>query len=146
MYFGAIVQAVTTVILYFGMEETMYFRNTMEGVESEDNTPGTTTPEKQVEPTSENTVAGVGPETTTTGITMPEKQVEPTDEKKNSAAGTTMSEDNVESLIPRKRSYIQKLSLFVAMPGRPSNKQLFTMMYRPLIIFLHFPCVDWSGL
>ncbi|OJD23006.1 hypothetical protein ACJ73_05640 [Blastomyces percursus] len=39
----------------------------------------------------------------------------------------------------------KKLALFVSKPGRPTNKDMFKMMYRPLLIILHFPCTDWSG-
>jgi len=42
---GAIIQAVATIIIYFFMEETMYFRGSMEGVDSGDDNNGTTTPE-----------------------------------------------------------------------------------------------------
>jgi len=39
MHFGAIMCAVTFVILFFGMEETMYFRKTLEGLEDEEPVP-----------------------------------------------------------------------------------------------------------
>lgn len=118
MWFGAIIQAVATVIIYFFMEETMYFRNTLEGVDEGDASNGTATPE----------------ETTTQDPEKSEKTAVPT-----AVEGGNMP------LTP-KRSYWSKLQLFVKMDGRPSLKQLFTMMYRPLLIMYHFPCVSWAGL
>lgn len=121
MYFGAIVQAVATIIIYFFMEETMYFRNTVEGVESADSSNGTTTP--------------------VASITTPNEKIE--DPEKNTVA-PAIEDSNTTFLLPR--SYVQKLQLFMKMPGRPSLKQLFTMMYRPLLIMWFFPCVTWAGL
>lgn len=31
------------------------------------------------------------------------------------------------------------------MPGRPRVKQMFFMMYRPLVMVFHFPTVVWAG-
>ncbi|OKL57212.1 hypothetical protein UA08_07368 [Talaromyces atroroseus] len=36
IWFGTIVLACTTVVIFFGLEETMYFRQTVEGIEEED--------------------------------------------------------------------------------------------------------------
>ncbi|RDW88860.1 hypothetical protein BP6252_00892 [Coleophoma cylindrospora] len=118
MYFGALVQAAATVIIYFFMEETMFFRNTMEGVEPGISSDGTTTP-------------------TDTSLTPPSEKGEAT------TTPATVEGANTGFLAPR--SYVKKLQLFVSLPGRPSVKQLFTMTYRPLLIMYHFPCVTWAG-
>lgn len=120
MWFGAIVQAAATVIIYFFMEETMYFRNTLEGVDSGDSSNGTTTPDA--------------------GSATPGEK----DGVEKIAGAPAMEGTNASFLAPR--SYWKKLQLFVKMPGRPSTKQLFTMMYRPLLIMWYFPCVTWAGL
>lgn len=117
MWFGAIIQAVATVIIYFFMEETMYFRNTLEGVDEGDVSNGTSTPNETI--------------------------TQDPDKSEKTAAPVAVEGDNL-SLTP-KRSYLSKLQLFVKMDGRPSLKQLFTMMYRPLLIMYHFPCVSWAG-
>ncbi|RFU28631.1 hypothetical protein B7463_g7711, partial [Scytalidium lignicola] len=121
MWFGAIFQAVATIIIYFFMEETMYFRGTVEGVDSEDVSNGTSTP-------------------VDAGIATTE-----TDEKIEMAGiPITVITRNNTTTIP-KRTYWKKLQLFIKMPGRPSLKQLWTMMYRPLLIMYYFPCVTWAG-
>jgi hypothetical protein len=118
MWFGAIIQAVATVIIYFFMEETMYFRNTLEGVDNGDSSNGTSTPEETVVASAEKS----------------EKTTVP----------TTVEGSN--AVLRPERSYWSKLQLFVKMDGRPSVKQLWTMMYRPLLIMYYFPCVSWAGL
>jgi len=121
MWFGAIIQAVATVIIFFFMEETMYFRNTMEGVKSGDSSNGTTTPDA--------------------GTTTP---LEKHDNDEKTTIPTTL--EGSTTIIRPARSYWKKLQLFIKMPGRPSLKQLFTMMYRPLLIMYYFPNVTWAGL
>jgi hypothetical protein len=102
------------------MEETMYFRGTMEGVDSGEDSNGATTPE------------ALGTST-------------PTDKnEKHTAVPETLEGSN--AVLRTQRSYWKKLQLFVKMDGRPSVKQLFTMMYRPLLIMYFFPCVTWAGL
>ncbi|KAI9811890.1 MAG: hypothetical protein M1827_005241 [Pycnora praestabilis] len=99
------------------MEETMYFRDTMEGVEVDEGVEsGTETPS-----TKEKIPAMM----TTSVETPPRITIQRTS-------------------FPPPRTYRQKLALFRAVPGCPSNKQLLTMMYRPLLIFLYFPCTDWA--
>lgn len=121
MYFGALIQAVTTVIIYFFMEETMYFRNTLEGVDdSGEESNGMSTP------------------------TQASGDVIHTAEKGEKSALPTTIEASSTVLKPQK-TYWKKLQLFVKMDGRPSLKQLFTMMYRPLSIMYYFPCVTWAG-
>jgi MFS family permease len=107
MHFGSIVLAVTAVILFFFMEETMYFRQTLEGVESSDGI-------------TEKLQVGGKEGSDTLPVTSP-------------------------TTFPPPRTWLQKRNLFVHMRGRPRKKQLFTMMYRPLLIMIHFPCIVWAG-
>ncbi|CAK4033664.1 MFS general substrate transporter [Lecanosticta acicola] len=119
MYFGAIVAAGAFVILFFGMEETMYFRNSVEGIE----------------------VAPTPPEQTAEKQSWPEKQ----DSKfVTSPAASEVKESNAP-IFARKRSYVSKLKPFVLLPGRPSLRQVGIMMYRPLMIIVRFPNVAWAG-
>lgn len=118
MQFGAIVSAVTALILFFFMEETIYFRSTVEGEELE--------------------IA----ERKDSVDRIDEVHFEEKESKSNASSSPIPAPIPV---FPPPRTYLQKLSLFVRAPGRPSNKQMFTMMYRPLLIMLWFPCTDWSG-
>jgi hypothetical protein len=87
----------------------VYFRNTVGGVESGDSSNGTTTP--------------------VANITISNKKTE--DPEKGTI--TPVFEGSNTTFLPL-RSYVQTLQLFMKMPGRPSLKQLFTIMYRPLLI------------
>ncbi|KAJ4367292.1 hypothetical protein N0V83_006873 [Neocucurbitaria cava] len=125
MYFGALVQAVTTIIIYFWMEETMYFRATVEGEED------------AVQMTPDSGSAQ--------GVVQPSKDVEKGGEKvvDTSVASSPVSERGQVHTAPK--SLWKKLALFVSMPGRPSNKAMLTMMWRPLPLMWHFPSVSWAG-
>lgn len=103
MWFGAIVQAIATVIIYFGMEETMYFRDTIEGIDQGNYSKGTSTPLK-------------------VGVTTPELE----EKIEKTAIPTVVQETNRAWLPPR--TWKEKSALFVKIPGRPSLKQLWTMM------------------
>ncbi|KIX95713.1 uncharacterized protein Z520_08420 [Fonsecaea multimorphosa CBS 102226] len=117
IWFGTIILGVCTVIIYFGMEETMFFRQTIEGVDE-------------------------GAAEMTTGIeTLGEK----TDAVSKSAPLQEPSSPIVESIRVKKRTYWQKLQLFRLDKDRPSVKQMFIMMVRPLWMFFYFPNVNWAG-
>jgi len=118
MKFGAIVAAVSFVILFFFMEETMYFRHTTDGAlpashqeEVKDDNSAPLSSEKSQRPTA---IYGDNDDTAA------EKHVAP-------------------------RSFANKMMPFRRLPGRPSIKQMFFMMIRPLLIILKFPCVAWAG-
>lgn len=128
IWFGTIVLIVCTVLIFFFLEETVYFRETIEGVDegdavddlkTVDTVKGTSTAIDQGTPNKEGTTQ------------MDRESAEST------APGTT-------SYAPE-RTYLQKLALFRSLPGRPSVKSMFVMMYRPLIIFFYFPTVNWAG-
>ncbi|EED85648.1 predicted protein [Postia placenta Mad-698-R] len=118
MQFGAMVTGVTAVILFFFMEETIYFRKTVEGDELE---------------ASDARRSGEG----AANVTFDEKDSKSADD------------EHIVNVTPSPhlppRTYWQKLALFTRKPGRPSNKQMFKMMYRPLIMMYWFPCTDWAG-
>lgn len=128
IWFGTIVLIVCTVLIFFFLEETVYFRETIEGVDE-----GDAVDDLKV-------VATVKGASTAIDQGTPNKE------------GTTqMDRESAESTTPGtfsyapERTYLQKLALFRSLPGRPSVKSMFVMMYRPLIIFFYFPTVNWAG-
>jgi MFS family permease len=118
MRFGAIFAAGAFVVLFFGMEETMYFRHVTEGVQ----------------PTSHS-------------LADQDAREMPLDEKDSRILGSSAdSNDEPDHYsFPAPRSLKSKMMPFVKLPGRPSVKQMFFMMIRPLIIIVKFPCVAWAG-
>lgn len=118
MKFGAIVAAVSFVILFFFMEETMYFRHMTNGAQPashhEEATYDNATPLSPEKPQQSTTVYG---------------------DDDGSATGKPVA----------RRSFVNKIMPFRRLPGRPSVKQMFFMMIRPLMIILKFPCVAWAG-
>lgn len=125
MYFGAIVQAVSFLICYFFMEETVYFRKTIEGEEVSNKKSDEA---EEVQAGSEKT---------------PVSGSQALDQEIGQATESRQTAGNAKELTWS--SYRKKLSLFVKMEGRPSNKAMFTMMWRPLPLIYHFPCVSWAG-
>lgn len=116
IWFGTIVVSVTTVIIFFGMEETIYFRSVVEGINDE-------APEEAL-------------------------KLGKVDEANASAqqAGTKEEVVAVDSdAFTEPPTYAQKLKLFRLLPNRPTVKQMWVMMYRPLQIFFLFPNVVWAG-
>ncbi|TVY90758.1 putative MFS-type transporter [Lachnellula willkommii] len=61
VWFGTIIQTVAAIIIYFFMEETMYFRNTVEGVDTGALSNGASTPDEMVTPTEKNEKMAVSP-------------------------------------------------------------------------------------
>ncbi|KAF2164444.1 hypothetical protein M409DRAFT_25322 [Zasmidium cellare ATCC 36951] len=121
MYFGAIISACAFVGLFFGMEETMFFRDTIEGVETKTPVNGSPPPE----------------------VVDDEKAGD-----KEIAAGSTDVPDGSETAalqFPGKKSYAARLKLFSRLPGSPSWKQVLNMMWRPLPIIVQFPNIAWAG-
>ena len=118
MKFGAFVAAVSFVILFFFMEETMYFRHTVDGAQ----------PASREEEVMDNIAAPLDPEKT--------------------QRPTTVYGDN-DKLATKKpgtpRSLANKLMPFRRVAGRPSVKQMFFMMIRPVLIIVKFPNVAWAG-
>jgi hypothetical protein len=120
IWFGTIVVGVTTVIVFFGLEETMYFRSVLEGERTSvsDETP-------------EATIAVNGKEAEKAEYLTPK-------ETHNSVGGG-------EQVSPPQWTWTRHLALFRLLPDRPTVKQMFVMGYRPLQIFFLFPNVVWAG-
>jgi MFS family permease len=118
MDFGAIVAAVSFVILFFFMEETMYFRHMTDGAQPASHggevTDDNDTPLDSEKPQLPTAVYGDNDDTATEKPAVP-------------------------------RSFANKIMPFRRLPGRPSVKQMFFMMIRPLLIIIKFPCVAWAG-
>jgi MFS family permease len=116
IWFGTIVVSVTTVIIFFGMEETIYFRSVVEGISDE----------------APDAVLKIGKVDEANATIQP--------------AGTKEDVVTVESeTLTEPPTYWQKLQLFRLLPNRPTVKQMGVMMYRPLQIFFLFPNVVWAG-
>lgn len=122
MNFGTIVCAVCFVILFFFMEETIYFRNTaIEGETSGSSTLGNENLARDKENTGSEKKP---PAPTATTDTTPPHSISPSRDV-NAGWG--------------------KYGLFKALPGRPSNLDMLRMVYRPLIMIFRFPTVAWAG-
>ncbi|ATY65563.1 MFS transporter [Cordyceps militaris] len=123
MHFGAMIAALAFVIVFFFMEETMYFRNTLEGLEDE----------------SQRTKGG------DEGVM---EQTMSADASKKSPDGgsaivtTDTTSGSVEN-VPQK--YVRALKPFRRLEGRPVKKQMFQSMVLPLFIIVQFPTVAWAG-
>ena len=141
MYFGAIVAAVCFVILFFFLEETIYFRDTVEGDDG-----------------STRSATSVTPLTADAGkIDVERGPRDPSPNGKGAAVGqqgdvtpSTESARSVNAMMepaefPPPRSYLNKLNLFRPLPGRPSNMDMLRMIYLPVTIIFQFPIVFWSG-
>lgn len=99
------------------MEETNYDRAPLELVSTPIDTPGTTTPQEEVLPTSSNA------------------------EKTAAIANSDSSNDHATTAIHYKpKTYLQKLALL----DKKRDFQLFRMMIRPLL-FLSLPSVVYAG-
>jgi MFS family permease len=118
MFFGAIVSAAAFVILFFGMEETMYFRNTVEGVEADS--------ESSSPPPMVAEVEKGGEKSATPELSDTDKEVPP-------------------PAFQQQKPFLQRLKIFQRVAGSPTVMQMLHMMYRPLLIIVNFPNVAWAG-
>ena len=118
MYFATAVMATCSVILFFGLEETLFFRQTTEG----------TAP-------------------ASTMLSKKESQIDnPEDAKDYKTAAHSGLTAVVATQHRPKRTFIQRLALVSRLPGRPTRKQTFLKSWRSLKIIVLFPNVLWSGL
>lgn len=120
MNFGAIVAAVAFVILFFFMEETLYFRHVTHGTHSISH-----------------------------DVDLADVRSEPLYDSKDAQQPAPIAQNGDhtcarEELIGS-RSIVSRLMPFRRLPGRPSVRQMLFMMLRPLIIIVKFPCVAWAG-
>ncbi|KAH7028154.1 major facilitator superfamily domain-containing protein [Microdochium trichocladiopsis] len=129
MHFGAIVCAVCFVIMFFFLEETIYFR--------ERSIEGQAAPPQPLVPGA-STTNNPGSETPTATAK---------DEKSNSrpASSSTSSSPNRAICPPHSQGLLGKYALFRPLPGRPSNRDMLRMLYRPILMIFRLPTVAWSG-
>ncbi|KAI6782647.1 uncharacterized protein J7T54_003660 [Emericellopsis cladophorae] len=121
MHFGAIVCAVCFVVMFFFMEETIYFRDS--SIEGEN--PGAGVSARQsVVGNDDKTTSDKEAPTTATGATSSTRSVTA---YRNINAGWS--------------SY----GLFKVLPGRPTNLDMLRMTYRPILMIFRFPTVAWAG-
>lgn len=118
MHFGAIVAAVAFVIVFFFMEETMYFRSTLEGLEEE------AVSEQNSESAAVTSVSVL---------------------KKVDSANKAEPSVTSGAVFSTRRSYAKGLHFFSNMQGRPSTKTMFQSMILPLPTILQFPNIAWAG-
>ncbi|KAM7186173.1 Major facilitator superfamily domain containing protein [Naviculisporaceae sp. PSN 640] len=118
MHFGAIFAAVAFGIMFFFMEETMYFRGALEGLEDEE----------PIAAASDSKVLGGSINS---------------NEKASSGSGVVVSE--APGTFAPKQTYAQKLAWFRKLEGRPTNKQMLRSMIIPLAYIYQFPTVAWAG-
>lgn len=122
MHFGAMVCAVSFVIMFFFMEETIYFRQS--SIEGQQEDIGG--PETAVASLSEKTAANSEKQLPSTTSASPAGSIQPSfPENINAGWG--------------------KYTLFKALQGRPSNLEMLKMGYRPVIMIFRFPTVAWAG-
>lgn len=119
MHLGAIICAACFVVMFFLMEETIYFRdNAVEG--------------EEVSAMDEN---------------VAEAKDEHASSPK--AISTTTSDSPVaSSRFPQYQDINEgwnRYNPFKVLPGRPSNIDMVRMMYRPVIMIFRFPTVAWAG-
>ncbi|KAB5582901.1 major facilitator superfamily domain-containing protein [Coniochaeta sp. 2T2.1] len=121
MHFGAIVCAVSFVIMFFFMEETIYFRrNAIEG-EAQD--------------------FSSSPEATTLG----EKSTANSEKQLPSTTYPSPAASIQPSFPANINAGWGKYTLFKVLPGRPSNLNMLKMVYRPVVMIFRFPTVAWAG-
>lgn len=123
MHFGTILCGVIFVILFFFMEETIYFRNDATMEES------VVTQNVQDE----------------NGTKSHEGSISPKVEASSIAASPVPSVLGTVAHPPGVNAGWRKYGLFKALPNRPSNVNMLRMAYRPIIMIFHFPTVAWSG-
>jgi MFS family permease len=116
MHLGAIVCAVCFVVIFFFMEETMYFRDTADECE-------------RVEPSKRNRSA---------------KEEDAEKGTRTSSAPSPPASIN-ECSQPDINAGWKKYTLFKLLPRRPTNVDMFRMAYRPVLMIFRFPTVAWSG-
>lgn len=134
MHFGAIVSAVTFVILFFGLEETMYFRGHAAGHRGAP-VPVTASDSRS---SSDNSISSGGHRKS--------------DDKTNSAlasAGPVLARASSNPTAVNHVSPIlltwDRLKPFRDLPGRPTVTDMFRMAYRPVLMIFSFPCTAWAG-
>jgi MFS family permease len=127
MHLGSIVCAVCFVVIFFFMEETIYFRH--------DAAPQTSSGASGMDVFSKDRSAGSS-----------EKASSPTTAESN-ASGDPVSVMSAPGT-PGSWSVCtrwSKYALFRLLPGRPSKAETLRMAYRPVIMIFRLPTIAWAG-
>ncbi|PGH28274.1 hypothetical protein AJ80_00165 [Polytolypa hystricis UAMH7299] len=140
MHFGGIVAAVCFVVLFFFLEETIYFRGTVEG-EYDSSSSGSRLTAPSTFPLGHNQEEQ-GPKSSPPG-----QDVKPGDPSTptSSSVGSTTAMIRPASSPSRRSPFVPSFRLFTPLPGRPSNLEMLRMVYRPVLMIFQFPTVAWSG-
>ncbi|GKT49682.1 putative MFS-type transporter [Colletotrichum spaethianum] len=122
MNFGSIICAVCFIIMFFFMEETIYFRdNVIHGeVASSDSSGSQASKEAKHDANSTKEISESAPKAPATGTYA------------------FSSPRNINS-------GWGKYGLFKVLPGRPSNVDMLRMAYRPVLMVFRLPTVAWGG-
>ncbi|KAI5294917.1 hypothetical protein KEM52_002866 [Ascosphaera acerosa] len=126
LYFGAMVAALSFVILFFFMEETMYFRHTIEGEDYDE--PISSSDESDTRQDGEKEMIKNEKTATQTATTPP-----PT----TSAPSRPISH--------RPWYALADLRPFRLMDGRPRPAQALSIAWRPLVMIFQYPTTAWGG-
>lgn len=140
MHFGAIIAAVSFVILYLFAEETMYFRRPEQG-NGDKAIPARSPGDPEASPASGASDSRDSQEQ------QQEQQQHHGGEKsepetKQSSVGTIDSEHTEPSSLLLSWTRAKPFRL---MEGRPTTREMLTMMVRPVLMIIQFPCTAWSG-
>jgi MFS family permease len=121
MNLGTIICGVIFIILFFFMEETIYFRDT--------------------------TLESVNVEMQSTNDCLPgsgrNKQM--VSEKSTQAPPDIVQRSEASTTIQERTTRGNKYNLFRPLPERPSNLDMLRMVYPPFVMIFKFPTVAWTG-
>jgi MFS family permease len=123
MHFGTILCGVIFVILFFFMEETIYFRD------------NATLGQNVVKQSSSRSNVMIVQEDSNS------PKGEPSSIEASPAPSVLVGPDHPPSI----NAGWSKYGLFKALPGRPSNIDMLRMAYRPVIMIFRLPTVAWAG-
>ncbi|KAL2105700.1 hypothetical protein VUR80DRAFT_7881 [Thermomyces stellatus] len=133
MHLGAIVSAGIFVILFFGLEETMYFR-------------GATGPRADPLPVTSSDSRSSDDDDSASGNrkTDDAKKSAPVANNEPALARASSNPTAVNRVSPVLLTW-NRLKPFRSLPGRPTVTDMFRMAYRPVLMIFTFPCTAWSG-
>lgn len=149
MQFGAILAAFCFVVLFLFLEETIYFRDSVEGDSSSGSEPKLTI--SQSCDRDEEIGSHFSP--ATSGLKSPQS----TAASPAAAFGGRVSPipsppkpEPIPDVTPEDKSkgffrLAKSFKLFTALPSRPSNMDMLRMIYYPVVFIFQFPTVAWSG-
>ncbi|OJJ62631.1 hypothetical protein ASPSYDRAFT_657022 [Aspergillus sydowii CBS 593.65] len=146
MQFGAIFAAFCFVVLFLFLEETIYFRDSVEG-EAEPNpksSPLSDNEEERGPPPSPNAPVLEGSQSKDGDITAASAgkvSQTPSSPKPELITDITPEHNNPKGVFRLAKSF----KFFTALPGRPSNMDMLRMIYYPVVFIFQFPTVLWSG-